>query len=264
MDIATLNGIRTHYADTGPRDGIPVVFANSLGTDFRVWDRLLPLLPDGIRVIRYDKRGHGLTECPAAPYQMGELVADAAALMDHLGLKAVLFVGLSIGGMIGQGLAAERPDLIRALVLMDTAAKIGTEESWDQRIEAINQGGIGALEEMILTRWFSRRFRAERQDELAGWRHMLCRTPEDGYVGCCYAIRDADLAESTSRLHIPVLAIAGDEDGSTPPDLVRETAALIPGSRFEIIEGAGHLPCVEQPGILADHIGGFMREQGIV
>lgn len=264
MQMAQINGTRLHFADTGPREGPAVLFANSLGTDFRVWDRLLPHLPAGLRIVRYDKRGHGLSECPAAPYRMESLVADAGGLLDHLGIERAVMVGLSIGGMIAQGLAAERPELLRALVLCDTAAKIGTDEMWDQRIEAIHRGGIGALEEQILTRWFSRKFRAERQDELAGWRHMLCRTPEDGYVGCCYAIRDTDLVASTTRLRLPVLAVAGDEDGSTPPDLVRETAALIPGSRFEVIRGAGHLPPVEAPAALGALVTEFLEDHGLV
>jgi 3-oxoadipate enol-lactonase len=264
MQMAMLNGIRIHYSDTGPGAGLPVLFANSLGTDFRVWDRLLPHLPGGLRILRYDKRGHGLSECPAAPYRMETLVADAGAFLDHLGISGAVMVGLSIGGMIAQGLAAERPDLLRALVLCDTAAKIGTDAMWDERIEAIHRGGIAALEEQILARWFTRAFRKHRQDELAGWRHMLCRTPEDGYVGCCYAIRDTDLTASTPRLALPVLAVAGEEDGSTPPDLVREMAATIGGARFEIIRGAGHLPCVEAPEALGRLIGAFLKDHGLV
>jgi 3-oxoadipate enol-lactonase len=264
MQMAKLNGIRVHYADTGPRDGPALVLSNSLGTDFRVWDRLLPHLPEGLRLIRYDKRGHGLTECPAAPYEMETLVADAAALMDHLGTPAACFVGLSIGGLIGQGLAASRPDLLRALVLCDTAAKIGSPAMWDERIESISRGGIAAIEGQILSRWFTESFRTTRQDELAGWRHMLCRTPEDGYLGCAYAIRDADFRDSTARLELPVLAVAGEADGSTPPELVQQTAETIPGARFEIVKGAGHIPSVEQPEALGALITGFLKENGIV
>lgn len=264
MQMAKVNGIRVHYADSGPRDGVPLVFSNSLGTDFRVWDRLLPHLPEGLRIIRYDKRGHGLTECPAAPYAIETLVEDAAALIEHLGLPPCVFVGLSIGGLIGQGLAAARPELLRAMVLCDTAARIGSADLWDNRIEAINRGGIAAIEEQILSRWFTESFRTTRQDELAGWRHMLCRTPEDGYLGCCYAIRDADFRASDPKLSLPVLVVAGEEDGSTPPALVEETAALIPGARFHVIKGAGHLPCVEQPEALGALIGDFLRENGIV
>lgn len=264
MQMARLNGIRVHLADTGPRDGPPVVFANSLGTDFRVWDRLLPHLPAGLRIVRYDMRGHGLTECPAAPYSIGTLVEDAAALIRHLELPPVAFVGLSIGGLVGQGLAAAEPGVLRALVLSNTAARIGTEALWDQRIEAIARGGIAAIEEQILSRWFTESFRATRQDELAGWRHMLCRTPEDGYLGCCYALRAADFRDSDTRLALPVLALAGEEDGSTPPALVAETAALIPGARVATIRGAGHIPAVEQPEALGALLTDFLKETGHV
>lgn len=253
-----VNGVRLHYRISGPEDGRPVVFANSLGTDFRVWDRLLPLLPPGLRILNYDKRGHGLSDCPAPPYGMGELVDDAAALMDATGFSGAVFVGLSIGGLIGQGLAAERPDLVKALVLSDTAAKIGTPDMWEQRIAAVRQGGIVALEGPILERWFSKKFRAERQLELAGWRNMLVRTPRDGYLGCSEAIANTDLMESTSRLRLPAMAVVGSEDGSTPPDLVRETANLIPGCAFHVIQGAGHLPCVEAPKVLAMHLTDFL------
>lgn len=264
MQITRINGINVHYRDEGPKDGLPVVFSNSLGTDFRVWDALLLHLPSGLRVIRYDKRGHGLTEAPEAPYFMGDLVQDAAALMDFLEVKNALFIGLSIGGMIAQGLAAERPDLVRAMVLSDTAAKIGNEQIWGERVDAVRKGGIAALEKPILERWFSKGFHQDKSAELAGWRHMLCRTPVEGYVGCSQAIAETDLYDSTARLTLPTLAIVGSEDGSTPPDLVRETADLIAGSQFKVIRKAGHLPCVEQPVEMAALITTFMKENALV
>ena len=264
MQIALVNGIKVHYRDEGPKEGLPVVFSNSLGTDFRVWDALLPHLPMGLRIIRYDKRGHGLSEAPDAPYFMGDLVQDAASLMDHLGVKNALFIGLSIGGMIAQGLAAERPDLVRAMVLSDTAAKIGNEQIWAERVDAVRKGGIVALEQPILERWFSKGFRQDKSAELAGWRHMLCRTPVEGYVGCSQAIAETDLYDSTARLTLPTLAVVGSEDGSTPPDLVRETADLIAGSQFKVIRKAGHLPCVEQPVEMAELITEFMKENALV
>ncbi len=264
MQLVKLNGIHLHYRLDGPEDGVPVVFANSLGTDFRVWDKLLPHLPAGLRILRYDKRGHGLSDAPDAPYFMGDLVADAAALMDHVGMKEALFIGLSIGGMIAQGLAAERPDLVRAMVLSDTGAKIGTEQMWAERIAAVRAGGIASLADSILERWFCKSFRQNEPAELAGWGNMLCRTTVEGYTGCCRAIADTDLLESTARLTLPTLAVAGAEDGSTPPDLVRETADLIPGSQFAVIPKAGHLPCVEQPAILGQHITDFMKGIALV
>ena len=262
MQMINLNGITIHYADEGDPNGAPVVFSNSLGTDFRLWDQLIPLLPKSLRLIRYDMRGHGLTSAPEGDYFMGDLVADAAALLDHLKVKDCVFVGLSIGGMIAQGLAAERLDLVRAMVLSNTAAKIGTTAIWQQRMAEVRKGGIEALEDSILQRWFAAGFQRDRSDELTAWRHMLCRTPLDGYLGCSAAISETDLFESTARLSLPTLAIAGSEDGSTPPDLVRETADLIKGARFELIRGAAHLPCVEQPENYAAILTEFLRQQG--
>ena len=264
MQMINLNGITVHYTDQGDPNGAPVVFSNSLGTDLRLWDQLLPLLPKPLRLIRYDMRGHGLTSAPDGEYFMGDLVADAAALLDHLGVKDCVFVGLSIGGMVAQGLAAERMDLVRAMVLSNTAAKIGTPAMWHDRMADVRKGGIEALEVAILERWLSARWRNENPAALAGWRHMLCRTPVDGYLGCSAAISETDLFESTARLTLPTLAIAGTEDGSTPPDLVRETADLIKGSRFQLIRGAGHLPCVEQPEEYAAILTTFLKEQAHV
>jgi 3-oxoadipate enol-lactonase len=163
--------------------------------------------------------------------------------------------------MIAQGLAAERPDLVGALILCDTGAKIGNPEMWDTRIAAVEEGGIEALADTILERWFTRRFRAE-DPTFSLWRDMLTRTTLAGYTGTCAAIRDTDLVESTSLLRLPCLAVCGAEDGATPPDLVRETANLIPGSRFELIRRAGHLPCIEQPEALGRLIAAFLKETG--
>lgn len=264
MKMAQINGLAVHYADEGMPDGPAIVFANALGTDLRLWDAVAPLLPARARIIRYDMRGHGLTSAPGGDYFMGDLVADAAALLDHLGLRDVLFVGLSIGGVVAQGLAAERPDLTRGVVLSNTAPKIGTEQLWRDRIATIRAGGIGALSDAVLERWFSKRFRAERAAEVAGWRHMLERCPVDGYAGCCAALAETDLRASTAGLHLPVLAIAGSEDGSTPPDLVREMADTIDGARLELIRGVGHIPGVEAPEAVARLVGGFAREIGLL
>lgn len=245
MFVTMKDGCRIHISDTGPQDGHTLVFANSLGTDMRVWDAVLPLLPPGLRVIRYDKRGHGRSDVPDGPYSMGTLVADAEAVLDHLGASGVTFVGLSIGGMIAQGLAVKRLDLIARLVLSNTAAKIGTPALWQDRIDAVRTQGIEAIADGVMARWFGRDFRAG--PDLATWRARFCAVSPEGYAACCAAISGTDFYTSTSGLRLPTLAIAGSEDGSTPPDLVRETADLIPGSRFALIRRAGHLPCVEAP-----------------
>jgi 3-oxoadipate enol-lactonase len=260
MKIARLGDVALHYREDGDPGGAPVVFANSLGTDLRLWDDVVPLLPPGLRIIRYDKRGHGLSSCPPAPYSMGALVTDAERLLDHLGVRDCVFVGLSIGGMIAQGLAVKRMDLVRGMVISNTAAKIGTAQMWDERIAAIRAGGIEALADTVMERWFSKPFR--QTEALTAWRNMLVRQPAEGYVGCAAAIAGTDFYTTTATLTLPTLAVAGTEDGSTPPDLVRETAELIKGSRFHIVRGAGHLPCVEKPGEYADVLTAFLREIG--
>jgi len=262
MPELRLADVTLNWREDGDPGGAPVVFANSLGTDLHLWDAVLPLLPAGLRLIRHDKRGHGGSSVPPAPYAMGALVRDAEALLDHLGVREAVFVGLSIGGMIAQGLAVKRPDLVRALVLSNTAARIGTREIWQDRIDAVRAGGIEAIADAVMARWFSRAFLAS--PELDRWRAMLLAQPVEGYVGCCAAIAGTDLLSPTSGLRLPVLAIAGSEDGATPPDLVRETAQLVPGSTFHLIRRVGHLPCVEAPGEYARVLGEFLRAAGHV
>ena len=262
MRIANLGDIRLHYRIDGNPNGRPVVFANSLGTDLRLWDQVLPLLPQNLKYIRYDKRGHGLSECPTGAYSMGTLVRDVERLMDHLEVKDAMFVGLSIGGLIAQGLAVKRLELVRAMVLSNTGAKIGTPEMWDQRIAAVKEGGIEALADSIMLRWFSGPFR--ETEAFHAWRNMLVRQPQDGYTGCSAAISGTDFYSTTATLRLPTLGIAGTEDGSTPPDLVKETVDLVPGSQFHLIRKAGHLPCVEQPEEYAETLIKFFKETGHV
>ena len=260
MRIAELGDVALHWREDGDPAGPPVVFANGLGFDLRLWDRLLPLLPPSLRLIRYDKRGHGLSSCPPGPYSMGALVADAERLLDHIGVRDCVFVGLSIGGMIAQGLAVKRLDLVRGMVLSNTAARIATAEIWAQRIATVRAGGIEALIEANLERWFTPAFRGT--PEVLLYRHMVTRQPLEGYVGCAAAISGTDFYTTTASLTLPTLAIAADRDGSTPADLVRETADLVKGSRFHLIRGAGHLPCIEKPEEYAAVLTAFLRDIG--
>ncbi|MEM6478692.1 MAG: 3-oxoadipate enol-lactonase [Pseudomonadota bacterium] len=260
MNVFDAGGVGLHYREDGDPSGAPVVFANSLGTDLRLWDGVLPHLPPGLRIIRYDKRGHGLSDCPEAPYAMGALVSDIERLLMALDVRECLFVGLSIGGLIAQGLAAKRLDLVRALVLSNTGAKIATREIWQDRIDTIRRLGMPVIGDATMKRWFSKGFR--ERPELAAWRNMLISTPAEGYIGCATAIQGTDFFTPTSTLRLPALGIAGDEDAATPPDLVRETLALIPGSRTELMRRAGHLPCVEDPVGYARLLTAFMREIG--
>ena len=147
-----------------------------------------------------------------------------------------------------------------SITSMNTAAKIGNADIWRQRIATLQAEGIEGIADATLERWFPRAFR--ERPEITGWRHMLTRTPLQGYVGCAHAISGTDFYTPTSGLRLPLLAIAGSEDGSTPPDLVRETAELVPGSRFHLIRGSGHLPCIDQPEAYAEALAGFLRDTG--
>ncbi len=255
-----INGVMLHYRLEGPSHLPLLVFSNSLGTDMRVWEPLLPLLAGQYRFLRYDKRGHGLSDCPPAPYHIDDHINDLAGLLDELKLSQVALCGLSVGGIIAQGVAARRPELVKELILCDTAHQIGPAQGWEDRIKTIRDKGIDFIADAVMERWFAAEFRHRKPVELALWRNMLVRTPMEGYIGTCAAIRDADLTDSSARLTQPTLCVVGDQDGATPPDLVQSTANLIPGSRFEVIENAGHLPCVEQPAALAALIVDFLSQ----
>ncbi|MFN3274829.1 MAG: 3-oxoadipate enol-lactonase [Paracoccus sp. (in: a-proteobacteria)] len=244
-----------HYLLDGPLGAPVVLMANSLGTDLRLWDAVLPLLPQGLRYLRYDKQGHGLSALGRAD-RIEDHAADAAALIAAVG-GPVVMVGLSIGGLIAQRLAADRPDLVRALVLSNTAARLGTADSWQARIDAVTAGGPEAIADAVMERWFAAPFRAT--PELALWRAMLARTPAAGYIAACRALATADQTQATAALRLPVLVVAGSGDGASPPELVRATADLIPGAAFHLIDGAGHLPCVETPTAFAAAIGPFLE-----
>jgi 3-oxoadipate enol-lactonase len=259
MKIARLQSADIHWCEDGDSSGRPVVFANSLGTDLRLWDKVVERLSDlDLRLIRFDKRGHGLSSCPAAPYSMDDLVDDAEQFLDHLDIKSCVFVGLSIGGMIGQALASRQPERFRGLVLADTAVKMGEPAMWRDRIAKIRKDGLESIADAIMERWFCDDFL--KGAEASAWRNMLIRTPAEGYIGCCEAIAAANLTQGTAGLRLPVLGIAGTEDRASSPEIVRATTALVPGSRYVEIEKAGHLPCVEQPDAFTGHLIKFLKE----
>lgn len=262
MLTAHVNNVELHYADQGPPNGPAVMFSNSLGTDLRVWDALIPHLPAGLRIIRYDKRGHGLSEHCPGPCSIDQLADDAAGLLRHLNLSRVAFVGLSIGGLIGQSLAARHGDLVAGLVISNSAAKIGDAQMWQDRIAQIRAAGLTSIAGPTMQRWFSPAFRASGRD--GPWRRMLERQPQDGYIACCQAIADADLRDAVARLRLPVQVIASALDGATPPDLVQGTAELIPDAEYEVIPAAGHIPCVERPAEHATIITRFLERIGHV
>lgn len=244
------NGTAIAVVDTGPRDPFAVIFSNSLGTDLRVWDDVVALLPD-LRVLRMDKRGHGLSAVEPSAATIEDHAEDLIAAARTLGVRRALVVGLSIGGLIAQTAAVRTPDLVAGLVLLDTAHRIGTDESWNARIAAVRDGGLEAIADAVMDRWFSAPFRNAEPGVVAAWRTLVARMPAAGYIAACEALRDADLTEVSRRIAVPTRVACGSADLATPPDLVREAASLIPGARFDIIDGAGHLPPVETPAAVA-------------
>jgi 3-oxoadipate enol-lactonase len=261
VQFAHINGVTLHYQLISAPAGKPVlVFANSLGTDFRIWRDVIIRLVGEFAIFTYDMRGHGLSDTGSTPYTIDDHVGDLAGLLDYLSVKDAVICGLSVGGLVAQGLYATRPELVQALILCDTAHKIGTPEFWNTRIDAVNGSGIASIADSILQRWFTPAFHNERASDLAGYRNMVVRQPVSGYSGTCAALRDADFTEAAKRIAVPAICIVGDQDGSTPPDLVLELAKLIPRARYEVIKDAGHIPCVEQPEMLVAVMRAFIDE----
>ena len=217
-----------------------VVLSGSLGSTLEMWEPQLPSLAEQFKVLRYDQPGHGGSSLPE------ERTIDAfaralAALLEELRLDAVLFCGLSLGGAVGMRLALDRPELVDRLVLCCTAGKFGTPEFWDGRIAKTRAGGVAAVAEPVLARWFTPGY-----PDLQRYREMLLATPAEGYARCCEALREWDVRGALSGVRAPTLCIAGAEDPSTPPEQLEAIAGEIPGARMVVIEDARHLVNVER------------------
>ncbi|MBL4667352.1 MAG: 3-oxoadipate enol-lactonase [Sneathiella sp.] len=264
MDFVSVNNTALHYEIIGQGSDKPVlVFSNSLGTDYRIWDAVVGELSEDFTIVRYDKRGHGLSDIANPPYNMQDHMDDLAGLLDHFGFSKVILCGLSVGGMIAQGLYTTRPDLIGALVLCDTGHKIGTAEMWQERIDALNEDGLSSMVDAVMERWFTKPFRNKDNPAFNGCVAMLSRQDEQGYIGTCAAIRDTDWTEAAKTIDVPTLCVVGDQDLATPPELVKELSSLIPGAIYREIAGAGHIPCIEQPQILVDEMKAFFVTNNI-
>lgn len=247
MAFVRTGDIVTHYELGGRKDAPVVLLANSVGTNFHVWDPQATALAERYRVLRYDMRGHGLTDCPAGPYTIAQLSDDARRLLDALGIGSAHVVGLSIGGLVAQSLAAAAPQRVRSLVLCDTANVIGPPSRWDDRIDAVTKGGLASIVDGVLKVWFTAGFLGAHPDIAQGFRTMLSRSPLAGYIACCHALRDADLREDDRKIACPTLVIVGDQDASTSPVAARELCAAIKGAKLEVIANAAHIPTIEQP-----------------
>jgi len=236
------------------------VFINSLGTDFRIWDDIATALQSYGNVLRFDKRGHGLSDVVVDTRGLDDYAMDAITLFEKLSIRDCIIIGLSIGGMIAQLITHKTYGLVERLVLCDTRFKIGTRQFWDERIAAVKNGGLSSISSAVMQRWFSEDFRNHEPYRVAGYRNMLERTPAMGYIRACEAIRDADLTDVAKQIRIPVLCIVGAEDKSTTPDEVKSLSDLISGSRYEVIDRSAHIPCVDNPSALNKLIIDFISQ----
>jgi 3-oxoadipate enol-lactonase len=246
-----------HVQVDGPVRGDVIVFVHSLGTDLRIWDEVVKPLTASFSVVRYDLRGHGLTPAQASPCAIADLAGDLERLIDMFRVPRVTICGISVGGQIALQVARNRPHEIERLILCDTACRIGSADLWEQRIAAVTSGGIAPISESVVSRWLTERYRTERPEDAAGYKYLLERCTVDGYTAVCAALRDADLEAAARGVRCPTLVLCGDQDQATPPALSQALAAAIPGALFKSIPRAGHLPCIEQPEILAALVASF-------
>ena len=239
-----------NYVVDGPAGGPAVLLGGSLGTSVEMWRPQLAALTERFRVIRYDHRGHGGSAVPPGPYRIDDLGRDVVALLDRLELPRVHVGGLSLGGMVGMWLAANAPERVDRLMLLCTSALLGPPELWSNRAAAVRAGGMPAIADPVLARWFTPGF-VSRQPDVVDWaRGLLTATSPVGYAGCCAAIQHMDLEPALASITAPTLVIAGADDPATPPAMAERIAAAIPGARLEIVPDAAHLANVEQPAIV--------------
>lgn len=253
-----VEGAQIFYRLDGPPDAPVLVFSNSLGTDLRMWEPQLPPLAARFRVLRYDSRGHGHSSAPPGPYTLDQLGGDLLALLDALGVRRAYLCGLSLGGMVAQWIAIHHPERVGRVVLANTAARIGTLESWTARIEAVRAGGMPAIRDAVVARFLSERFRNAHPEVTQWLSDMVEATPPEGYLGACEALRDADLRALIPRIAVSTLIIASELDESTPPTQARELLAAIAGSELEVFAETAHLSNVEQPELFTRRVLDFL------
>lgn len=244
MPFIESDGARIHYRFDGRESAPVLMFSNSLGTNLSMWDAQVPSVAARFRVLRYDTRGHGQSNVTPGPYTIMQLGRDVVRLLDALEIERAHFCGLSMGGMTGMWLGVYAAPRVERLVLCDTAAKIGTAEIWNARIEAVRMGGMAAVAEAVIQRWFTPTFIAHAPDAIERTRQMILTTPPEGYVANCAAIRDMDQRETISRITAPTLIIAGQKDPVTTPADARYIVERIAGAQYVELDAA-HLSNIE-------------------
>ncbi len=250
IEFVSDDGVTLAASLAGPDSAPAVLLLHSLGCNSAMWGPQIAALQQQFRVIALDMRGHGASGAPDGAYRLERLSLDALALLDHLGIPSTHICGISLGGMIGQQLAIIAPHRVGRLVLANTAARIGTAQSWQDRENTVRAQGLAAIADIVLGRFFSPAFHAAHPHIVASFRATLLATPSQGYAGCCAALRVADLTEKIGNISSPTLVIAGEGDLSTPPDQARALAAGIPQAELLLLD-ATHLSSVEQPDVFS-------------
>lgn len=245
----TANGIHMHYTLNGPASAPVVTLSHSLATNLAMWEPQASALAARYRVLRYDTRGHGGTDAPSGPYSLDQLAEDAVALLRALGVERTHFVGLSMGGMIGQVLALTHPETLRSLILCDTSSRVPPEAKpvWDERIRMAESHGMEPHVEPTLGRWFTAPFASKSPETVESVRAMIRETKPQGYVGCCHAIKALDLTDRLSAITVPTLIVVGEDDPGTPVAASRAIHERIRGSELAVLKSASHLSNIEQP-----------------
>lgn len=244
--LVTANSIAINYRLDGPETAPVVMLSNSLMSNYTMWDDQMAMLTESFRVLRYDQRGHGGTAVPPGPYTIEMLTEDARALIEVLGINAVHFVGLSMGGFTGQLLAINNPKKVLSLTLCDTACRMPPKSMWDERIRLARTDGVAALMPATLERWFTPSFLQTGDARLAKVRDMILNTAAEGYIGCAAAIGDMDLCHRLGEIDTPTLVLVGEDDPGCPVSSAMVLHEGIAGSSLAILPSAAHLPNIEQ------------------
>jgi 3-oxoadipate enol-lactonase len=259
MPFLEIGDFRAHYALSGPAGAPVLVLSNSLGTNFSMWDPELPAFEKHLRVLRYDTRGHGQSSVTPGPYRIEQLGRDVLHILDRLSLGRVHFCGLSLGGMTGMWLGINAPERLHKLILCNTAARIGTAETWNARIEAVRRSGMKSIASAVIERWFTPAFHAAAPETIAQTQRMIETSPPEGYAACCAAIRDMDQRESISSINVPTLVISGALDPATLPADGQFLAGKIRGARYVELPTA-HLSNVEAAAQFSSEVLRFLTE----
>lgn len=253
-----VNGLSMAYELSGPQEAPTVVLSHSLAADRTMWRGQISAL-GAYRVLCYDFRGHGATQVTPGPYSINQLAEDTAGLIQALDLAPVHFVGLSLGGMIGQVLGVKHASLLSTLVLCDTASHLAPPSLWDERIAMALEQGMEALAPATVERWFTAAFRASHGAAVEGIAATIRATPAEGFAGCCGAIRDMDLRGTLAAIAKPTLVMVGADDAATPPSASEAIAGEIAGAQLVILEKAAHLSNVEQAQAFNETLLGFLQ-----